>query len=155
MSDGSTDENVRSPLAPALAGLLLIAIGVGVGVLALDYGFGTPDDLGPGVFPALLSVLALLLGVLALAGAFLTPEPPLERGSLWPLLLITASMVLFPIALPAVGLFLTGFATAALALLAAPPPIQWGRLVITSLGLSLLITAIFAWGLGLPVKVWP
>jgi hypothetical protein len=134
---------------------LFIGVGAGVGALALDYGFGTPDELGPGVFPAVLSVLLLLLGTFALAGAFLMPEPPLERGSLRPLLLITASMAFFPIALPVAGLFLTSFGTTAVALLAAPPPIGWRRLLLTAIGLSALVTAIFAGGLSLPVKVWP
>lgn len=62
--------------ANVLRGLFLIAIALFFGVGALNYKFGSFSKAGPGLFPLMMSVLLLLLGVLTLVKAYLQEPHP-------------------------------------------------------------------------------
>ncbi len=101
----------------ALAGFATIAIGAGVVHVTMDYGIGTPRQMGPGFFPVLLGGLMCLVGVLILIGAArereALPAPPWRA-----LFVMPFAIVAFAVVLPKTGLGPAGVATVLIAGLA-------------------------------------
>ena len=137
-----------------LAGLFFVAVGVAVFVLSRGYGIGTPAHLGPGLFPMLLAGLLVALG-LAIALVAMKDKAAAAVALSWrPLALITAAVVLFGLALDALGLF----AAVALMVLVSRVARAGQSLlesVVIAAGLGAAASVLFYYLLGLPVPLWP
>lgn len=141
-----------------VAGLLFLATGLAVVAIAGRYPLGTAMRMGPGYFPTLLGGLLALLGACITCKGLrcdrtlghLRLEPPSWR----PPLLISGSVLLFAGAIQSLGLAIAALAVTAVSGI-AHSEFRWRELALTSVSLSVFVVAVFAYGLRLPLRVWP
>ncbi|SMH54396.1 Tripartite tricarboxylate transporter TctB family protein [Azospirillum lipoferum] len=145
--------SLRSPQDLA-AGLLLSAIALGGFWLARDWDVGTLAMMQAGFFPRLVCFLLLMMGLATMMRA-VTADGPSVLGWAWrPSLAITAAVLAFAALLDRLGLVL-----AILALIGiggfAGRPLRPAPFTALWAGLATGCVAIFSWGLGLPLQIWP
>ena len=136
------------------AGALFAAIGAGALAVSWSWRTGTLAEMGSGLVPQLVSGLLLLVGLGVLARGLLTQGEPIRMGSVRPLLVVTVGVLLFAATLERLGIVPAVVLVVALSAFVQGRP----RLVVLAAlaaGLSLACVALFVWGLGLPVPVWP
>ena len=138
------------------SGALFVLMGAGCSVLSLGYGLGTPGRIGSGLFPFCLGLIMVGLGSLLILQSC---APGAERNRLlrWDLkslVLILASVLLFALLLPTVGLMA---AIAGLVILSsfAHREFRWKRVIPTAVALAALCYLIFILALKLQLPVWP
>jgi len=139
------------------SGLMFVAVGVGFAWGALNYSFGSSARPGPAYFPFGLGVLLAILGAVTLFEA-LTIETedgePIGAISWKPLLIIIGSIALFGFLLPRLGMVLALpilVVTSAL----AGDEFHWGEALGNAAVLTAGSWAIFIYGLGLVIPLWP
>lgn len=139
------------------SGLMFIVVGVSFAWGALNYNFGSSARPGPGYFPFGLGLLLALLGALLLFKALTIESHDGDRiGTVaWrPLLVISASVALFGLLLPRLGLvvslpiLITGSALAG-------NEFHWKDALLNSVVLTLGCWLVFVVGLKLPLPLWP
>lgn len=140
------------------SGLLFVVVGVAFAWGALqEYSFGSSAQPGPGYFPFGLGILLALLGALVLFKA-LTLESeggdPVGAIAWRPLLVIVATIAVFGVALPRLGLVCTLPLTILLSSLAGDE-FRWRDVLISSVVLTAGSWAVFIWGLKLIIPLWP
>jgi hypothetical protein len=138
------------------AGALFVAVGAAATVLARRHPFGTTASMGPGYFPAVLGGLLAAVG-LVLAGRSLRPSRArvaIAAASARPVVLVLASIVAFGVALPRLGMVLASLLLVAVSRTAAPG-FRWVEVSVFAAALTLFCTAIFVWGLKMPMPLWP
>jgi hypothetical protein len=149
------DGPVRARLASrdVLAGILLLASGL-LGLWFDDYRLGSAARMGPGYMPMLVfGGLALTGAVVALKGVAI-PGPQVERLAVLATIWILASLLVFAFAIETLGLV----SATALMVIVASMAGHVGRplrIVALAAGLALFSVAVFVWGLGVTMKVWP
>lgn len=137
-----------------LAGLLVTVLGFGCLAAVGDLDIGTAVEMGPGYVPRALAWTLVLAGlVMALLGA--RSAAPVRPAMAWrPLLAVSASMVVFGLLVDRGGLVLAVTLSTVVGTLASPitrhRETPW-----LVLGLVLLATLVFAWGMGLAIPIWP
>lgn len=116
----------------------------------------TPDP-GPGFFPLLLSVLMMVLGAIITFTA-LTIEAddgdPIGSIAWRPLVVTVASIAVFGVLLPRIGLLLT-VPLLVFCISFADRKVQWRSVLITALVLDVFAWAVFIRGLSLTIPIWP
>lgn len=141
------------------AGVLFTLIGLGFAIgAALHYSYGTSSRPGPGYFPLLLGIGMVLLGVLIVLESLLkrTAEDGDPIGPIpWkPLGIVVGSIVLFGFLLPRVGLFIAMPLLVILGSMASDEnklPVALANAAVLTIG----SWAVFVWGLGLLIPLWP
>ena len=139
-----------------LAGLMFIAIAV-LGLWASrHYAIGTATRMGTGYVPRLLCWILLGLGVVVLVQGLRGSAAMLERGpSIWrAIILVPASLLVFAYTIGPLGV------VAAIVLLVAVGHLAGRETRVlesaaVAAALVVLTLAIFVWGIGLPIPVWP
>jgi hypothetical protein len=139
-----------------LAGLMFIAIAA-IGLWASrNYPIGTAGRMGTGYVPRLLCWILLGLGVVVLLQGLRARASVLERGpSVWrALIIVPASLLVFAFAIGPLGVI------AAIVLLVAVGHLAGRETRVlesaaVAAALVVLTLAIFVWGIGLPIPVWP
>ena len=142
-----------------LAGLMFIGVAALALWLSRNYPIGTALRMGTGYVPRLLCWILMGLGAIVLVQGLREADSdrPAEGGALarlWPILIVTASLVAFGLALERLGLVVAIFLLIGIGSLAARGIKPW-EAAATALGLILLSWAIFIEGLGLTIPVWP
>jgi hypothetical protein len=142
----------RIDLRDIIGGLLLAAIGLYFLMGALDMRVGEARRMGPGYFPMVLGIAAMVIGVLIAIPAFL------RTGSLpfvnWrPLVAVMASILAFALVMPRMGLLPAVFAAVVVASFGDPRSRLW-QTVLLAAGLAAAAWTIFIYGLGLPMIVY-
>ena len=132
----------------------LVALGALAFALAGELSVGTAAAMGPGYVPRGLALIIMVYGLVlgvraALAGRVAFPEIAWR-----PLLLISASVALFAVLLPAAGLALTSLAVVICAGLAAYD-VRLRENVGLAVALAIFAVLLFVTVLGLPIPVWP
>jgi hypothetical protein len=142
--------------ADVLSGLLFIAIAAFGLWASRNYPVGTALRMGTGYIPRLLCWILLGLGAIVLAQGMRQPSPPLRTSPAgWRAVIsVTLGILAFALSIERLGLvaaivLLTGIG--ALATRALRPL----ETVIAALALIALSWAIFIFGLGLTIPVWP
>jgi hypothetical protein len=142
-----------------LAGLLFIAIGTLGLWLSRNYPIGTAFRMGTGYMPRLLCWILLGLGAIILIQGLRNGQADGGHSGggvpAWrPVLFVTASLVIFGLAIERFGLVVSIFLLVGLAAVAARGlrPIETLMAALVLIGLS---WAIFILGLGLTIAVWP
>ncbi len=137
-----------------LAGILFIAIGLIFGIYifsSLD--IGSPQAMGPGFFPFWLAGLLVIFGaVIALRGERKSDQdahPVAWRG----LVTLTASTVLFGLAVDPFGL-VPALAISILLATGASGNMGVRRALAVTLGLVLICLVVFYWMLGTPLQLF-
>ena len=142
--------------ADVLSGLLFIAIAAFGLWASRNYPVGTALRMGTGYMPRLLCWLLLGLGAVVLAQGLRRQDVPLRSSpQAWRAMLsVTAALVAFGLSIERLGLVLAILLLTGLGALATNMlrPLET---VIAALGLIALSWAIFIYGLGLTIPVWP
>jgi putative tricarboxylic transport membrane protein len=142
-----------------LAGLLFIAVAMLGLYLSRDYPVGTALRMGTGYVPRLLCWILLALGIVVLIQglreASVERSPALAGLAAWrPVLVVTASLVTFGLAIERLGLVVSILLLIGLGALAARG-LRLLETLAAALVLILLSWGIFIVGLGLTIPVWP
>lgn len=140
-----------------LAGLMFIAIAALGLWVSRHYPVGTALRMGTGYVPRLLCWILMGLGAAILVQGLCEQDPPSEPGGwawLVPLVVVTASLVAFALAIEQLGLVLSILLLVGIGALAARDITTWEALA-AALVLVVLSWAIFILGLGLTIPVWP
>ena len=138
------------------SGLMFIAFGLFFAGFAQEYDMGTAARMGPAFFPTMLGGLLLLLGVivgiqgLAIEDAHGKIDPFYFR----PLLLVLGAVVAFGLLLRPAGLIVSLFVLVIISSLGGHE-FKWRDVLLLSLGLTLLMLAVFVYGLSMTIPVWP
>ena len=139
------------------SGLMFVVVGVVFAVGATNYSMGSSARPGPGYFPLILSVLMAILGGFVLFKS-LTIETeggdPIGAIAWRPLLVIVASIAVFGLALPRLGLAITVPILIVMTSLAGDE-FKWKGVLATAVVLTVGSWAIFVLGLKLVIPMWP
>lgn len=151
---------VSSP-SDLLSGLFFLAVGGGAVWMAwFAYPLGTLQRMGPGMLPLMIGVLLTLVGaglvVRSLVvdqdeeGGVRLPDLATYRAAFFVLLALLA----FALLIRQAGLFLS---TVVLVLISsrAEPGYSLVSAAILSVVMAALSVAIFVYGIGLPLRIWP
>jgi putative tricarboxylic transport membrane protein len=144
---------VRSP-RDAAAGILFILFAAMLAYNTSGLEMGTAARMGAGYFPRLLAGLLVVLGLSVLANAFRYDGPALPRGDWKGLALVTAAIAVFGATVEPLGFIIAVLLCSILCVVSSRPvkPVSSTILVI---GLVGFCTAVFVWGLGMPVHLLP
>jgi putative tricarboxylic transport membrane protein len=144
---------VRNP-QDLLAGLFFLAIAGGALWVAWDYPTGTAVRMSSGYFPRLLCLLLAVIGLFVALRSLVIEGPALTAVRLRPVLLITAAVVAFAYSIQTLGLVA---ATALITLIGgfASPRARLIEMAAAAVVLGAMATAVFIWGIGLPIPIWP
>ena len=120
------------------------------------YSVGTAFQMGPGYFPRALGVLLIVLGALL---SLLSLRGSQEEGSkiVWrwkPLAIILSSVCVFALVGQWLGL-IVGSLLLVLISSMAREGFNWKEATIIGLILGVASVAVFVYGLGVPLPVWP
>jgi putative tricarboxylic transport membrane protein len=145
-----------------VAGLMFVAVAALGLWLSRNYPVGTAVRMGTGYVPRLLCWVLMLLGAGVLVQGVrevqveqAAREPDPDRISPWrPVIFVTVSLVAFALTLERLGLvvaivLLIGFGAV------AARGLRLVETLIAALVLIVLAWAVFIWGLGLTIPVWP
>ena len=139
------------------SGLMFIVVGITFAVGALNYSFGSSARPGPGYFPFGLGILLSILGAMVLFKA-LTIEveggEPIGKIAWKPLLIIAASIVVFGLALPRLGMAVSLPLLIIMSSLAGDE-FHWKDVLINCIVLTVGSWLIFIVGLKLIIPLWP
>jgi drug/metabolite transporter (DMT)-like permease len=138
------------------AGVLFIAFGAAFAIGSGNYDMGTAQRMGPAYFPKLLGVLLVLIGVFTSIDGLRkhAEDGKVDRFHFRPLLLVLGGVCAFGALLRPAGLVAALLAMVALAAYASHA-FSIRQVVPLMLFLVVLVLAVFIWGLGLVIPVWP
>jgi hypothetical protein len=132
------------------AGLMYIVLGAAGIWIARDYPFGSALRMGPGYFPTVLGGIMIAMGLYVLAlGLRKNHEKIVGNWSLRALLVLPVAMVVFGILMEHAG-FLPAMAALVPVSALAGREFKWKEVVPLTVGLTIVCTAGFIYGLGLP-----
>ena len=138
------------------SGVMFLAVGLAFAGLAQRYELGTAQRMGPGYFPTVLGALLAILGLVIVIQGLAREERggDIERFHFGPLLVVLGAVALFALLLRPAGL------VAALLVLIgvsayASHEFRLREVIPLAAFLVLLVLAVFIWGLGMVVPVWP
>lgn len=143
------------------AGALFMLFGIGAAVVAQENELGTLSRMGPGFFPTALGLILALLGAVISVRALVEPVANETDGQISPvqwgvLFFILGSVALFALSLLTVGLL--GSITILVvtsSLAAGKIGVRWKEVAVLTVFLAALCWAVFGYGIGLQVPVWP
>lgn len=131
------------------AGLLYIGIGALGMFIARDYPFGSALRMGPGYFPTVLAGMMILFGIAVMMMGVKNNEKMKGNWSFRALIVLPLAMVTFGYLMEEIG-----FIVAMLVLIpfsaAAGREFKLVEIILLTIGLTILCTAMFIYGLGLP-----
>jgi hypothetical protein len=131
------------------AGLMYIGVG-GLGMwIARDYPFGSALRMGPGYFPMVLGGIMVAMGVYVLLMGVRNNEKMKGTWSIRALIVLPLATVLFGILMEEAG-FLPAMAVLVPVAAAAGRGFKWKEVIPVTIGLMIICTAGFIYGLGLP-----
>jgi putative tricarboxylic transport membrane protein len=137
-----------------LAGALFLAIAFGALWVSWDYPLGTAVRMSSGYVPRLLCILLAVIGLYVFVRAFAVEGPPVSTVRLRPLALITLAVAVFAYAIPLLGVVIASFLLTFIGGYASPR-VRFVEMLAVAAALSFVTVAIFVWGIGLPIPVWP
>jgi hypothetical protein len=164
MTTGSVEHSpARPPLwlrvlrrPDVLAGLMFIGFALLGLWLSRNYPIGTAVRMGTGYVPRLLCWILLLLGavilIMGLRAADAEDAQPGRR--LRPIVLIPAALIAFALTIERLGIVMAGLLLIGIGALGGRD-MRIVEVIAAAAALVFFTWAIFVWGLGLPIPVWP
>ena len=137
-----------------LTGLLFLALGAFAMIYGSRYPLGTAARMGPGYYPLLASSGLVLLGLVLVVRSFLATAGEVGAISVRPLILILAGTLAFGFLIDRSGFIIAGLLLVFAARLADRDfrPVEVAILAVCLVAFTL---AIFRYGLGMPLRLWP
>ncbi len=138
------------------SGVMFMFFGLAAVILGRKYEFGTAAEMGPGFFPRILGYCLAALGLIAVLRSMRPGKAEASLGTFAarPAVVILGSIMGFGFALPKLGLVVASMLVMVLSRLAAPG-FKVVEVVAFAAVLTLICTLAFAWGLKLPILIWP
>jgi hypothetical protein len=139
------------------SGIMFLVVGIGFAVGATNYSMGTAARPGAGYFPLILSTILAILGAIILFKSLtIETEGGGRIGSIaWrPLSIVVGAIILFGVMLPRLGLVVTVPVLITVVSLAGDE-FKWRGVIIAAAVLTAFAWAVFVWGLGLTIPLWP
>jgi hypothetical protein len=133
--------------------VFLVALGALGFALSSQLTIGSAASMGPGYVPRGLSAMIMLYGLALGVRAVFSGRQSFPAIAFRPLVLISASVALFAIALPLVGLAVTSAAVVICAGFAAYD-VRLRENAVLALVLSAFAVLLFVKALGLPIAIW-
>lgn len=136
------------------SGLLFLAFGLAALFLSKSYLIGTASRMGPGYFPRALGIVLICLGaILCLMGLCSSQEAKISWH--WrPLLTILFSICVFSWLAEPLGVIIASILLVCISSTASKE-FKWKEALVSGIILGVMSTAIFVYGLGIPLTVWP
>jgi hypothetical protein len=135
---------------------MFVACGVAFAGFAQEYDMGTGQRMGPAFFPTMLGILLTVLGVIVgikgLAGE--TNQGKVEKFHFDALGWVLGAVVLFGLLLRPAGLIVALLVLIGVSAFGSHD-FKWKEAVLLSIGLVLLVLAVFIWGLKLTIPIFP
>ena len=134
-------------------GIIYIVVGAAAIFVARDYGLGTPRKMGAAFFPAVLSVILIVIGIISLVRSFIRPGTPIGRIAIKGLLLVAGATVLFGFIVRGAGLLI---AMPVLVIISAyaSDKFNWRTSIVMAVVLTAFCILIFLKGLGIPLPIF-
>lgn len=139
------------------SGCMFVVVGIAFAIGATNYSMGTPARPGAGYFPLGLSILMAILGLIVVWRSLVhdtADGDPIGAISWRPLLVVLASILVFAVALPTLGLLIAGPLLVVMVSFAGSE-FGWKGAIINAAILTLGSWVVFIWGLGLTIPVKP
>ena len=138
-----------------LAGFMFMAFAAWGFWASFELDPGTSVSMGPGYFPRLISGVLLALGI-AIAGAGFLPAAPAvaEDWSIRPLLFVSMAALAFALLLQRAGIVIAISVTVIIGSFAGERLRPFDLLLLIGL-LIFASIALFVWGIGIPLPIWP
>lgn len=137
-----------------LSGILFMAFGLAALLISQSYVVGTASKMGAGYFPRALGVLLTGLGALLSALSLRSFQEPKIVWRWRPLLIVLFSVCAFSWLMDFLGLIATSVLLVFIASMASDE-FRWKEALISGVVLGLAVTAIFVYGLAIPLPMWP
>jgi putative tricarboxylic transport membrane protein len=138
------------------SGVMFTVCGVAFAAFAREYDMGTGQRMGPAFFPTMLGILLVVLGVIVgikgLAGE--TNQGKVEKFHFDALGWVLGAVVLFGLLLRPAGLIVALLVLIGVSAFGSHD-FKWKEAVLLSIGLVLLVLAVFIWGLKLTIPIFP
>ena len=144
---------IRSP-KDFYAGLLFMAIGLADLVIVRSYPLGTSSRMGPGYFPRILGILLLGLGTLLSLRGFRSGGEAMSRWHRRPLTIVLLSVLVWGLTAQGLGLVVASLALVFMSSVASDE-FRWREAVLSGAIQAAAMAALFIYGLGVPLPVWP
>jgi hypothetical protein len=138
------------------SGVMFLLLGLGFAGFAQDYEMGSAQRMGPAYFPTTLGALLALLGlIIAIKGLVrAAPDGEIERFHFGPLLIVVGAVALFAFLLRPAGLVVALLALIGVSAYASHE-FRLREAVPLAIFLVVLVLAVFVWGLGMVIPIWP
>ena len=117
--------------------------------MARDYPFGSALRMGPGYFPTVLGGIMIVFGILVLLMGIKNNEKMKGTWSIRALIVLPIATAVFGWTMEHAG-FLPALALLIPSAAAAGSEFKWGEIILLTIGLLIICTAVFIYGLGLP-----
>jgi hypothetical protein len=154
MSEGEPQTGRRLDYQDLLFGLFLLAVALAMTAATWKLRVGTAANMGPGYMPRAIAVGITAFGVYFLVNAlrspFLAVEPPQPRS----VFSILASVAVFGVLAPTMGLFLATLTTIVVAGFASRET-RFIENLLFGVAMAIGTVLLFIQGLSLPVPAWP
>lgn len=137
-----------------ISGAMFAMFGVAALVLSASLPIGTAARMGPGYFPRALGILLVAVGLIVAFATKGDRRSDAPRIAWRPLVSLTLATVLFAVLLPKIGLLLT-LVTMSIVSRLARPEFRWRETAALAVAVALLCAAIFHYGLGVQLPMWP
>jgi len=137
------------------SGAIFIVFGLVYGYLSItSMPLGSATRMGPGFFPAVLSGLVTLMGLIILVRAFVVGgDTPFDAVPWRPILCLSLGTILFAAFADDLGMLPATFVTATIAALARRETKLWHAAVL-GLAIAVFCSLVFTFGLGLPLPIF-
>lgn len=138
------------------SGLMFIAFGLFFVGWAQQYDMGSAARMGPAFFPTMLGGLMFLLGVIVTIEGLATEhaDGKIEPFNFRALVLVLGSVLAFGLLLRPAGLIVSLFVLICVSSLGSHE-FKLRDVLLLSIGMSLLVYAVFIYGLNMTIPVWP
>ncbi|HZA95186.1 MAG TPA: tripartite tricarboxylate transporter TctB family protein [Burkholderiaceae bacterium] len=138
------------------SGVMFIAFGAFFAGWAQHYDMGSAARMGPAFFPTMLGVLTFLLGIVVLIGGLATEhaDGKIEPFNFRAVGLVLGSVVAFGLLLRPAGLLVALFVLVGVSSLGGHE-FRLRDVLLLSVGMSLLVLAVFIYGLSMTIPVLP
>lgn len=138
------------------SGVMFVAFGLGFVVFARSYDMGTAARMGPAFFPMVLGGLLFAIGVIvAIKGlSARAEEHRVDKFHFKPLLLVLGAVVAFGLLLRPAGM-LVALTTLVFVSSLGGDEFRLRDVLLLTVGLAVLVLAVFIYGLGMTIPVLP